>query len=206
VAASYAPAAALPELPRNQVVIASNLIIDRAGRIRFFTLLDSAHFDARLLALRATLDDLLRAEAPSPPAPLTIAPPAPLLVKPGRAAEARIDVRVEEGFYVQANPASEPHLVPLRLDLPGDEAIEVGPVVYPTGRSHRLRGATHDLSVYEGSFALAVPLTARPGAPAGEVRLRGALHYQACNDRVCLRPALAPVELFVGLNPPLLGE
>jgi peroxiredoxin len=59
VAESYAPPDALPDLPRNQVPIAANLIIDREGRIRFYTLLDSAHFDARLVALRARLDELL---------------------------------------------------------------------------------------------------------------------------------------------------
>ncbi|OFV85807.1 MAG: hypothetical protein A2V74_11715 [Acidobacteria bacterium RBG_16_70_10] len=55
----YAPAGVLPDLPRNQVPIASNLIIDREGKIRFFSLLDSANFDARLVALRARLDELL---------------------------------------------------------------------------------------------------------------------------------------------------
>jgi peroxiredoxin len=55
----YAPADALPDLPRDQVPIASNLIIDREGRIRFYTLLDSANFDAKLVALRARLDELV---------------------------------------------------------------------------------------------------------------------------------------------------
>jgi peroxiredoxin len=59
VAESYAPPEALADLPRNQVPIASNLIIDRAGVIRFFSLLDSAQFDARLVALRAKLDEML---------------------------------------------------------------------------------------------------------------------------------------------------
>jgi peroxiredoxin len=59
VAENYAPTDVLPDLPRNQVPIAANLIIDRAGRIRFYTLLDSANFDARLVALRARLDELL---------------------------------------------------------------------------------------------------------------------------------------------------
>jgi len=58
----YAPADALPDLPRNQVPIASNLIIDREGKIRLYTLLDSANFDARLIALRARLDELLGSE------------------------------------------------------------------------------------------------------------------------------------------------
>ena len=35
------------------------LIIDRKGVIRFYSLLDSANFDAKLIALRARLDEVL---------------------------------------------------------------------------------------------------------------------------------------------------
>lgn len=59
VAASYAPADVLPDLPRSDVVIASNLIIDREGIIRFYTLLDTTSFDAKLVELRERLDALL---------------------------------------------------------------------------------------------------------------------------------------------------
>ena len=60
--ALWAPPDAVPDLPRDQVPIASNLIIDREGKIRFYSLLDSANFDAKLIALRARLDELLAAE------------------------------------------------------------------------------------------------------------------------------------------------
>jgi peroxiredoxin len=60
VARSFAPPPEVqPDLARDEVMIASNVIIDREGRIRFFSLLDSAHFDAKLVALRARLDKLL---------------------------------------------------------------------------------------------------------------------------------------------------
>ncbi len=62
VAASYAPAGALPDLPREQVPIASNLIIDREGKIRFYSLLDTTSFDAKLTALTARLEELLSAK------------------------------------------------------------------------------------------------------------------------------------------------
>jgi hypothetical protein len=62
VSASFAPEGVLPDLPRDQIPIASNLIIDRQGRIRFYSLLDSRNFDAKLIALSARLDDLLAAE------------------------------------------------------------------------------------------------------------------------------------------------
>ena len=59
VSASYAPSGVLPDLPRDQVPIASNLIIDRDGRIHFYTLLDSTNFDAKLIELKASLEALL---------------------------------------------------------------------------------------------------------------------------------------------------
>lgn len=62
IAESYAPEGLLEDLPRNQVPIASNLIIDREGKIQFYSLLDSRNFDAKLIALQAHLDDLLAAE------------------------------------------------------------------------------------------------------------------------------------------------
>jgi hypothetical protein len=60
--ASYAPPGVLPDLPRDQVPIASNLILDREGKIRFYSLLDSANFDAKLVALTARLEELLAHE------------------------------------------------------------------------------------------------------------------------------------------------
>lgn len=62
VSATYAPEGVLPDLPRDEVPLASNLIIDREGRIQFYSLLDSRNFDARLVHLRQRLEDLLSAE------------------------------------------------------------------------------------------------------------------------------------------------
>lgn len=62
MSSSYAPEGVLPDLPRDQIPIASNLIIDRDGRIQFYLLLDSRNFDAKLVALTKRLDELLEAE------------------------------------------------------------------------------------------------------------------------------------------------
>jgi hypothetical protein len=52
-----APPEALPDLPRDQVPIASNIIVDRDGRIAFYSLLDTRTFDPRLIALTARLEE-----------------------------------------------------------------------------------------------------------------------------------------------------
>jgi peroxiredoxin len=59
VSASYAPPDLLPDLARDEVCIASNLIIDSEGKIQFFSLLDTKTFDAKLIALTKRLEELL---------------------------------------------------------------------------------------------------------------------------------------------------
>lgn len=59
VAASYAPEGVLPELDRDEVMLASNLLIDPDGNIQFMSLLDSKNFDAKLLQLKERLNELL---------------------------------------------------------------------------------------------------------------------------------------------------
>jgi peroxiredoxin len=60
VSTSFTPAKAQPGVvDRTLVVVTSNLIIDKSGKIRFFTLLDTQHFDAKLGNLRHTLDRVL---------------------------------------------------------------------------------------------------------------------------------------------------
>lgn len=61
VAARFAPADVLPDLARDEVMLASNLLVDPEGTIRFMSLLDTRNFDARLVALKARLDELLAA-------------------------------------------------------------------------------------------------------------------------------------------------
>lgn len=60
----YCPAEYKGDLPRKQVAIASNLIIDPEGVIRFNLQLDSKHFDAKLLKLRKKLDQLIAEKKP----------------------------------------------------------------------------------------------------------------------------------------------
>jgi peroxiredoxin len=65
VAKTYAPEHAQLAIKRRQyVMIPSNLIVDPDGEIAFYTLLDSDHFDAELVALRKKLDGVLAGGKP----------------------------------------------------------------------------------------------------------------------------------------------
>jgi peroxiredoxin len=59
VSAKYAPEGVQPDLARDEVPLASNLIIDKEGKIRFYSLLNTATFDAKLTKVKQKLDELL---------------------------------------------------------------------------------------------------------------------------------------------------
>ncbi len=60
----FTPPGAQPEFTdRTMALVTSNLVIDPDGRIRFFTVVDTVHFDAKLVHVRRAVDELL---APAP--------------------------------------------------------------------------------------------------------------------------------------------
>jgi len=59
VSAKYAPTGVQPDLSRDEVPLASNLIIDKEGKICFYSLLNTASFDAKLTKVKQGLDELL---------------------------------------------------------------------------------------------------------------------------------------------------
>lgn len=65
VSARYAPEGVLPDLARDEVPLASNLIIDKEGKIRFYSLLNTTSFDAKLVKVKEKLNELI--EAPKAP-------------------------------------------------------------------------------------------------------------------------------------------
>lgn len=59
VAGSFAPDHILPELARDEIMLASNILVDPEGKIQFFSLLDTRNFDSKLIHLKSRLHELL---------------------------------------------------------------------------------------------------------------------------------------------------
>jgi len=61
---SYTPEHALPDFKdRAKVLVTANLVIDRKGVVRFFTLVDTVDFDDELTHARKAIDELLAEDA-----------------------------------------------------------------------------------------------------------------------------------------------
>ena len=100
---------------------------------------------------------------------------------------------VDKDYHVNANPASFDYLIPTRLSIDG---LSDTRVTYPAAIVIKPKFAPDGLKVYEGTVtirAIAPKDTVVRGKPiVGNVRV------QACNDEICLPPAMLPVTIEIG--------
>jgi uncharacterized protein YyaL (SSP411 family) len=97
-------------------------------------------------------------------------------------------LKIDEGWHVNANPASFDHLIPTSVSF---EGLSAARVVYPLAVRINPKFAPDGLDVYEG---LTKVITLFPkGTLAGVGNVRGTVTVQACSHEVCLLPAKIPV-------------
>ncbi len=118
----------------------------------------------------------------------------------GSTLRAAVEIRVAEGFHVNANPASEDFLIATDISLAESAAgFDIGEVFYPP--AHELTFGFWDgpLRVWEGSVVAGVELEVTETAALGYRNLEFTVLYQACNDEACFAPAetttTVPVEV-----------
>ncbi len=132
---------------------------------------------------------------------LTVEGVRPARLKANQAAEVVVEVKVRDGFHVQANPASKPQLIATRIDLAGGKGLSIGRPLYPQGKPYKVGGLSMTVSTYDGRFELKIPIKASSLASPGKQDLAGKIRYQACDDKLCFPPTLAKFSASVEVLP-----
>jgi uncharacterized protein len=110
------------------------------------------------------------------------------LVSTPAGADLVVTIEVAPGFHINANPASQPELIPTELTLTGRPDVKVD---YPAPRIFKPSFAPEGIAIYEGEFTLRARL---PQAPATSLS-SASLRVQACNDKYCLAPETVSVPI-----------
>ena len=95
-----------------------------------------------------------------------------------------IKLHVDRGYHINANPASQPYLIPTTLVFAGSKPAGV---MYPRRTRFKPLFSDEPLDVYEGVVAISADFPT--GALAHIAALHGAATVQACSDRICFPPA-----------------
>ena len=127
-----------------------------------------------------------------------VAPSAYVSVEPvarGSNFQLAVVLKIRPGFHINARKPSAEYLIPtdLRANLPAGFK-PAGEIVYPQGELKSFAFSKTPLNVYADKIVLRVPLTAQPDAPLGAQHIPLKLHYQACNNEVCLPPVTLDVD------------
>ena len=104
-----------------------------------------------------------------------------------------VKVNIDKGYHINANPASDPQLIATQLLLTKQLVMNVN---YPPSQTFKAPFAPSGIAVYQGQITLTVPLPHPQEQELPVVSLR----VQACNDKVCLAPAIITVPSSLSEN------
>jgi len=161
----------------------------------------AAGFVLVLVAAGAAMDDTAAPQTASWVTPL---PVARISVASGKPATLlRLRFKVADGYHINSNQPGSELLIPTKLQLNPPTDIGLGSITYPKGHELILAIAPDQpLNVYTGEFTITAKVSAARTASPGKYKVHGQLKYQACNDRSCFPPKLAPVEFVVSVLKP----
>jgi len=114
--------------------------------------------------------------------------------------DAVVRLKVQDGYHVNANPASFSYLIPTELKVTPASGVSVDFITYPDPVTRTFSFADEPLKVYEGDTMVKANLKAAPSAETGKHNLSAQLRVQACNDQVCYPPGQIEVTIPVTIK------
>ena len=101
----------------------------------------------------------------------------------------KFDIRVKEGWHINANKPLEEYFIATELRVGGKE---VAKDVYPEPLVKSLQFNAKPMALYEGDITLVGELPKSDGKKVGNV----VLQLQACSDKICLLPEEVLVQVW----------
>jgi hypothetical protein len=129
---------------------------------------------------------------------VTAAPVGTVSVAVGKSTQVELPFRVASGYHINSNKPTSELLLPTVLKLSPPTNIVVGNTAYPAGQDKSFSFSPNEkLNVYTGDFVVSALVRPSRNTPSGTYRVRGALKYQACDNRACYPPGEVPVSFDV---------
>lgn len=120
--------------------------------------------------------------------------PEQITVPAGKATEVALHFRVAQGLHINSHVPRDEYLIPTTFSIPDGEEVKLADATYPAGKDFTLPAAPTDkLSVYTDEFVIQAKIVAH----AGNHLVQAKLHYQACNNAMCMPPKTIPVAIDV---------
>lgn len=116
----------------------------------------------------------------------------PLTAGAGANVTLLLDVLPNRNIHVYAPGAKD--FIPTTLTTTPDKRVTFGKITYPPAELVLDPILNERIPEYVKPFRITLPITLSGKIKSGEsLTISGALTYQACDDKMCFAPSLAPV-------------
>ena len=120
--------------------------------------------------------------------------PEQLTLESGKSTPVTLHFRIASGLHINSHTPKDQFLIPTSLTIPASSGVKLDAANYPAGVDYALPAAPKTkLNVYTGEFAIQAHLT----ASSGDHLVQAKLHYQACDETLCMPPRTANVAIDV---------
>lgn len=125
------------------------------------------------------------------------------LDKAYRGGELRVALvaRIKDGWHINSNRPLEDYLIPTQIAFEASNGVTLKQTVFPAALERTFEFSDTPLAVFEGEFVIGAVLEVAPEYAGEMLKLKGVLHFQACNDFACA----APDSVFFGAEIPLVN-
>jgi hypothetical protein len=120
--------------------------------------------------------------------------PEQVTVAAGKASDVALRFSIGQGLHINSHTPKDEFLIPTSFSIPDGVGVRLEGASYPSGTEFTLPADPQTkLSVYTGELVI----QARIVASAGNHLIEGKLHFQACDNNICLPPKTIPVTIDV---------
>ena len=116
-------------------------------------------------------------------------------IKAGGDGDAIIQLNIQNGYHINANPPTFAYLKATELELPPGPGVSVSFIVYPNPLTKTFSFAEKPLAVYEGVTDIKARLKVDKSTKPGQHDLPAKIQVQACDNQVCYAPGTLEITI-----------
>ena len=123
------------------------------------------------------------------------ATPKEVTIQAGHEGDAIVQLNIQNGYHVNANPPTFPYLKATELEIPQSSGVRVSFIVYPDPLTKTFPFAEKPLAVYEGATDIKAKLKVDKTTKPGQHDLPAKVQVQACDNQVCYAPGTLDITI-----------
>lgn len=118
---------------------------------------------------------------------------------PGNELGIAIDFALPPGSHLYGQPLPD-NYIPLTIEL-APELVANQRFEFPKATPIKFAALGETLPAYTGKFRVTGRVLVKPGLKPGDNQLKGALHFQECNDQICKLPQTVAFAMPLKIDP-----